>query len=123
MRTIPFEVLKAELAQDLNAGRAENEFLVKSGQVGRSDDVLEMEQLESAERLAAIEPLFPLIALYGALTTDILFSGILDVSDLEDDPVEYSAFRTDYQAILTASVIAVLSNLADKGLVHSGVVH
>jgi hypothetical protein len=122
MRTIPFEVLKAELAQDLNAGRAENELLVKSGQVGRSDEVLEMEQLESAERLAAVEPLFPLLALYGGLITDVLFGGILDTSDLDDDPAAYSAFRTDYQAILTASVIAVLSNLQDKGLIQSGVV-
>ena len=122
MRTIPFEVLKAELAQDLNAGRAENELLVKSGQVGRSEEVLEMEQLESVERLEAVEPLLPLIAVYGALITDILFGGILDTSDLEDDPAEYSAFRTDYQAILTSSVIAVLSNLNDKGLIQSGVV-
>ncbi|WP_063728950.1 hypothetical protein [Streptomyces sp. RTd22] len=121
MRTIPFEVLKAELAQDLNAGRAENELLVKSGQVGRSEDVLEMEQLESAERLAAIEPLIPLLAVYGALTTDVLFGGILETSDLEDDPVGHSEFRSDYQAILTASVIAVLSNLIDKGLIQSGV--
>ncbi|MCZ0981891.1 hypothetical protein O1L60_31265 [Streptomyces diastatochromogenes] len=73
MRTIPFEVLKAELAQDLNAGRAENELLVKSGQVGRSNEVLEMEQRESAERLEEIAPLFPLLALYGGLITDILF--------------------------------------------------
>jgi hypothetical protein len=122
MRTIPFEVLKAELAQDLNAGRAENDLLVKAGQVGRSSDVLEMEQLESAERLAAVEPLVPLLAVYGALTTDVLFGGILDTSDLEDDPAGYSAFRTDYEAILTASVIAVISNLVDKGLIHSGVV-
>lgn len=122
MRTIPFEVLKAELAQDLNAGRAENELLVKTGQVGRSEEVLEMEQLESVDRLAAVEPLLPLLAVYGGLTTDILFGGILDTSDLEDDPVAYSAFRSDYQAILTASVIAVISNLIDKGLIQSGVV-
>ncbi|MFL4491780.1 hypothetical protein ACJ6WD_11065 [Streptomyces sp. VTCC 41912] len=121
MRTIPFEVLKAELAQDLNAGRAGNELFVKSGQVGRSEEVLEMEQLESAARLEAVEPLFPLLALYGALVTDILFGGILDTSDLDDDPAENSAFRTDYQAILTASVIAVISNLQDKGLIQSGV--
>ncbi|MET9119982.1 hypothetical protein [Streptomyces sp. NPDC004528] len=122
MRSIPFEVLKAELAQDLNAGRAENDLLVKAGQVGRSADVLEMEQIESAQRLTAIEPLMPLLALYGQLTTDVLFGGILDTSDLENDPVAYSAFRSDYQAILTASVIAVLSNLTDKGLIQSGVV-
>ncbi|ORT58199.1 hypothetical protein [Streptomyces sp. CB03238] len=122
MRVIPFEVLKAELAQDLNAGRADNDLFVKVGQVGRSSDVLEMEQLESAERLAAVEPLMPLLAVYGALTTDVLFGGILDTSDLEDDPAEHSAFRTDYQAILTASVIAVMANLMDKGLIQSGVV-
>jgi hypothetical protein len=122
MRTIPFEVLKAELAQDLNAGQAENDLLVKSGQVGRSSDVLEMEQQESAERLAEVEPLFPLIALYGQLITDVLFGGILDTSDLDGDPAAYSAFRTDYQAILTSSVIAVISNLQDKGLIQSGVV-
>ncbi|MFD6934613.1 hypothetical protein ACFWAP_00460 [Streptomyces goshikiensis] len=121
MKTIPFEVLKAELAQDMNAGCAENELLVKSGQVGRSDDVLEMEQLASTERLAAIEPLIPLLAVYGQLATDLLFGGILDTSDLEDDPVGYSSFRSDYQTILTASVTAVLSNLTDKGLIQSGV--
>jgi hypothetical protein len=121
MHTVPFEVLKSELAMDLNAGRAENEFLVKAGQVGRSDEVLAMEQTASEERLAAIAPLLPLIAVYGALTTDLLFGGILDTSDLEDDPVGYAAFRTDYQAILTTSVIAVLSNLTDKGIIQSGV--
>ncbi|MGD6750309.1 hypothetical protein [Streptomyces sp. BH105] len=121
MRTIPFEVLKAEIAQDLNAGQAENELLMKAGQVGRSSDVLEMEQCESAERLAAVEPLFPLLYLYGALTTDVLFGGVLDTTDLEEDPAAYSAFRTDYQTILTASVIAVISNLVDKGLIHSEV--
>jgi hypothetical protein len=121
MRAIPFEVLKAELVQDLNAGRAENDLLVKSGQIGRSSEVLEMEQLESEARLAEIAPLMPLIAVYGGLITDVLFGGILDTSELDDDPAEYSAFRTDYQAILTASVIAVLSNLHDKGLIHNGV--